>query len=73
MPMALIKAGDKARVLTVKGNDTVKKHLGELGLIPGAVVKVIKVVNGNMIVGVHDSRVALNDELAKRILVEVAA
>ncbi len=67
MPLALIKVGEKARVLSVSGNDTVHKHLGSLGLIPGAVVSIVQVTNGNMIVGIQDARLALNDELARRI------
>ncbi len=70
MPLSMIKAGEKARVLNVSGADTVKKHLGSLGVVVGAVVEVHQVTDGNMIIGVHDSRLAINDELARRILVQ---
>ncbi len=70
MPLALIKIGERARVMSVSGNDAVRKHLGNLGLIPGSVVAVVQVSDGNMIVGIQDSRIALNDELARRIHVE---
>ena len=67
MPLALVKVGEKARILSVSGNDVVHKHLGNLGLIPGAVVTIVQVMSGNMIVGIQDSRLALNDDLARRI------
>ncbi len=70
MPLSMIKSGEKARVLNVSGADTVKKHLGSLGVVVGAVVEVHQIADGNMIIGVHDSRLAINDDLAKRIMVQ---
>ena len=70
MPLAMVKAGEKARVQSVSGSDTVKKHLGSLGVVAGAVVSVQQVTNGSMIIGVHDSRLAINEDLARRIHVE---
>ena len=67
MPLAMRKAGEKARVLSVSGADTVKKHLGSLGVVAGTVVTVYQVANGSMIIGVHDSRLAINEDLARRI------
>ncbi len=71
MPLSMIKPGEKARVVNVSGVDTVKKHLGSLGVVLGAIVVVHQVTDGNMIIGVHDSRLAINDGLARRIIVEV--
>lgn len=70
MPLAMMKAGEKARVLSVSGADTVKKHLGSLGVVAGTIVTVHQVANGSMIIGVHDSRLAINEDLARRIHVE---
>ena len=70
MPLSMIKAGEKARVLNVSGAETVKKHLGSLGVVAGTVVTVYQVANGSMIIGVHDSRLAINEDLARRIHVE---
>lgn len=56
--------------MAVSGNDTVKKHLGSLGLIPGAVITIVQVTAGNMVVGIQDSRIAINDELTRRVRVE---
>ena len=72
MPLALMEVGKKARVLAVTGGDGVRKHLGSLGFIPGVVVDVVQVVAGSMILGIHDSRIAVNEDLTRRVLVEAA-
>lgn len=72
MPLVMLKKGEKARIMTIKGSDVVKKHLGALGFVPGAVVTVVQLSYGNMILGIHDSRIAINDDLARRILIQAA-
>ena len=69
MPLAMIKIGERARVVAITGTDAVKKHLGSLGFVPGAVVTVVNVTAGSMIVGVHDSRIAINPDVAARVMV----
>ena len=69
VPLKLMKAGDRVRVMAVTGTDAVRKHLGALGLIAGAVVAVVQVTDGSMIVGVHDSRIAINPDVAARVMV----
>ena len=72
MPLRLMKTGDRVRVMAVTGTDAVRKHLGSLGLIAGAVVAVVQVTDGSMIVGVHDSRIAINPDVAARVMVQPA-
>lgn len=67
MPLSFFKAGEAARVMRVGGADATRKHLGSLGFSTGSVVRVIEDAEGGKIVGIHDSRFALNDELARRI------
>lgn len=67
MPLSFFKAGEAARVMRVGGADATRKHLGSLGFSTGSVVRVIEDAEGGKIVGIHDSRLALNDELARRI------
>ena len=52
MPLAMLKRGDKARIMTIKGTDVVKKHLGALGFVPGVMVTVVQLSYGNMILGI---------------------
>ena len=67
MPLSFFKAGESARVMKVGGTDATRRHLGSLGFSAGTVVRVIESTEGGEIVGVHDSRLALNDELARHI------
>ncbi|MGN0832933.1 MAG: ferrous iron transport protein A [Kiritimatiellia bacterium] len=73
MQLSLLKRGERARILTIRGTDVVKKHLGALGFVPGVMVSVVQLGYGNMILGIHDSRIALNGDLAGRILVQPSA
>ncbi len=70
MPLAMMEAGSRAKVTAVTGADAVRKHLGSLGVVPGTVVQVVQVMSGNMILGVQDARIAVNDDLARRIMVQ---
>ena len=72
MPLAMLRVGEKARVTAITGTDTVHKHLGSLGFVPGVVITVVQVANGSMILGLQDSRVAVNEDLVRRIMVRAA-
>ncbi len=72
MPLAMIAMGARVRVVSIHGADSVRKHLGSLGVVAGAVIVVHQSTGGNMIIGVHDSRLAINEDLSKRIMVEMA-
>ena len=71
MKLANMKEGDRARIVHVNGEEAVKRHLGALGFVAGTVVRVVRTSYGNMILAVHESRVAVNDATAE--VVEVAA
>ena len=46
-----------------------KKHLENLGFVVGGNVKVITSLDGNVIVKVKEARVAINDEMARKIMI----
>lgn len=69
MPLSMLGVGSVRRINAVHGDDAVKKHLGELGFVEGAEVEVISETGGSLIVGLYGSRLALNRDLARRILV----
>ncbi|MCR5752184.1 MAG: ferrous iron transport protein A [Kiritimatiellae bacterium] len=72
MPLAMIRVGERARVTGVTGSDAVRKHLSSLGFVPGAVLTVVNVCGGSMILGIHDGRIAINEDLARRVMVAAA-
>ena len=69
MPLSLMSVGTRNRIKAVKGDDAVRKHLGAMGFTEGAEVEVSSEMDGNLIIGVMNSRVAIDKGLARRILV----
>ena len=69
MPLTLAGIGEKNVIGRVGGNEDTRRFLGNLGIINGAEITVISAIGGNVIVNVKDSRVALNEDMARHILV----
>ena len=69
MPLTLAGIGEKNVIGRVGGNEETRRFLGNLGIINGAEITVISTIGGNDIVNVKDSRVALNEDMARHILV----
>ena len=69
MPLMLAKPGEENIIRKVSGNPEVKRHLEDLGFVAGGSVTLVSVLGGNVIVRVKESRVAINEELARRIMI----
>lgn len=69
MPLALANVGEENTIKKVGGSQEVKKHLENLGFVAGETVKVITSLSGNVIVGVKETRVAISEEMARKIMV----
>ena len=69
MPLAFMKPGDSGVVRRVGGLDEVKRFLANLGFVDGSQVTVVSEIHGDLIVNVKDSRIAINKEMASRIMV----
>ena len=69
MPLTLAVTGEENIIKRIGGNPEVKKHLETLGFVVGARVTVINEISGNIIVNVKESRVALNREMAQKIII----
>ena len=69
MPLALADVGTENLILKVGGSPEVKKHLENLGFVVGGVVSVINTMGGNVIVKVKESRIAISQEMAQKIMV----
>ena len=69
MPLAMAKPGETYTICKVTGKDEVRQHLAELGFVVDGAVTVVSEVGGNLILQVKDSRVALDRNMATRILV----
>ncbi len=71
MPITLLQSGERAVVKRIGGSPETKKHLADLGFVPDTEVTVVQSQGGNLIVNVKDSRLALTQEMAQKIIVEV--
>ncbi len=69
MPLNLSEIGEARIIRKIGGSPDVKRHLEDLGFNIGGEVSVINTLNGNLIVKVKESRVAVSSELARRIMV----
>ena len=69
MPLTFADAGQGYIVKKIGGKPDVKKHLENLGIVVGTDVSVISTIGGNVIVKVKESRVAISQEMAQKIMV----
>ena len=69
MPLSYANPGEESVIRKIGGSPEVKKHLENLGFVVGSTVTVVTTLNGNVIVKVKESRVAINDELARKIMI----
>lgn len=69
MPLTMVNTGEPNVIRKVGGKEETKKFLENLGFVTGGVVTVISEMNGNMIVNVKDSRVAIGKDMANKIVV----
>lgn len=69
MPLTFADSGEEYVVKRISGRPEVKKHLENLGFVIGSGVSVINAIGGNVIVKVKESRVAISQEMARKILV----
>lgn len=69
MPLVFAQKDEPQIIRKIGGSPEVKKHLEDLGFNVGGEVSVVSSVGTNLIVKVKESRVAISDELARRIMV----
>ena len=69
MPLTLVDVDEDNIIKKIGGKPEVKKHLENLGFVVGTEVSVVSAIGGNVIVNIKDSRVAINEDMAKRIMV----
>lgn len=69
MPLAIAPIGKEVTLIKYSLNTQLRKHLEDLGMIPGSKITVIKEKDGDVIIQVKGSRIAINKGLASNILV----
>lgn len=69
MPITFAEAGEEHIVERITGRPEVRKHLEDMGFVPGSPVMVINTVGGNVIIKVKECRVAISQEMAQKIMI----
>ena len=69
MPLTMASIGEANTIRKVCGNEETKRFLENLGFVAGAEITVVSAIGGNVIVNIKDSRVAINQDMARHIMV----
>ena len=69
MPLMLADVGEENIIKRIGGSQEMKKHLEDMGFVIGGTVSIVSEINGNLIVNVKDTRVAVSREMAGKIMV----
>ncbi|MCB7554510.1 ferrous iron transport protein A [bacterium TM223] len=69
MPLTMLNIGETGEIKRIGGNEETRRFLNNLGFVVGTEVSVVSAIGGNVIVNIKDSRVAINEDMAKRIMV----
>ena len=69
MPLTMVNTGEPSVIKKVGGKEETRSFLEEHGGVPGGTVTVVSEIEGNLIVNVKDSRVAIGKDMANKIMV----
>ena len=69
MPLIMVNTGEKNIIHKVGGSGETRRFLENLGFVAGTEIEVLSAIGGNVIVNIKDSRVAINKDMARHIMV----
>lgn len=69
MPLTFAGLNEDHIIQSINGNTETKRFLEKLGFIHGTKVTVVSSINGNVIVNIKDSRIAIDAQMARHIMV----
>ena len=69
MPLTMAETGVENQIKKIGGKSDVRLFLEKLGFVVGSIVTVISQNNGNLIVNITDTRVAIGKEMACKIMI----
>lgn len=69
MPITLASPGEELMIRKLGGNNETRRFLESLGFVVGSNVTIVSEINGDIIVKVKESRVAVSEEMARRVMV----
>ncbi|WP_461247455.1 FeoA family protein [Treponema sp. R6D11] len=69
MPLSMARIGEDNLIKKVGGREETRQFLANLGFVPGSHITVVTKNSGNVIVSIKESRVAVSQEMATKIMV----
>ena len=69
MPLTMAGIGETNTISRIGGNEETRRFLENLGFVAGTEITVVSSIGGNLIVNVKDSRIAVNEDMARHIMV----
>lgn len=69
IPLPLAPNHQLLQVISIKGNPETIKRLSSMGISPNVTIQITHYDEGNLIVGINNSRIAIAYSLAQRIIV----
>ena len=69
MPLATAPVGEPVIIRKITGKDEIRQHLAELGFVVDSKITVVNEIAGNLILQVKESRIALDKNMANRIMI----
>ncbi|WP_294430104.1 FeoA family protein [uncultured Treponema sp.] len=69
IPLIFANKGEEQIIKKIGGSEEVKRHLENLGFNVGGTVTIINSLGGNVIVKVKESRIAINEDMARKIMI----
>ncbi len=69
LPISMSEPGKPVVIQRIGGTAEVRRHLETLGFTVGETVSLVNVLGGSVIIKVKESRVAIGEELARKIMV----
>lgn len=69
IPLPLAPVNQVLQVMNVTGKPETVKKLSSMGIMPSTTVEILQSADGNLIISVGNSRIAIASSLAQKIIV----
>lgn len=65
MPLTMLNIGETGKIKRIGVNEETRRFLNNLGFVVALKFLLFQAIGGNVIVNIKDSRVAINEDMAK--------
>ena len=69
MPLIFAEDGEVNLIRSIGGSEEIRRHLNSLGFVVGGTVQIISRMGNNVIVNVKETRVAVDERMAQKIMI----